>query len=204
VTRTSIQPKKLFEIAADTVAFELGLPWRVDELREKAVEAYETAVERAEISGLAAKQADEAIRRRGTVYRTVMVAGRRMDRLPPGQSKPTPEQIETALEAFSTEQWIALIDGLDPSGTRALLSHIRQNSDELKQRPTARKIARIEVRAIMRDTDLWLAENRDKLVPISDVFWAVAFRNLAREANRTGKGHAAMGGRWPNRAATAA
>jgi hypothetical protein len=45
----------------------------------------------------------------------------------------------------------------------------------------------------MRDTDLWLRENRSKVVPISDVYWSLLWPELARQANREGKGHPATG-----------
>ena len=187
----SILPKKPSEIAldvADAVAFESGRPWRVEDLRKKALEACRTAMQHAARAGLSRVQVYGQMRR--SIYQQVLKASREMDALPPGQRKPTPEQIEMALESFSAEQWMTLIDGLDQTGVQALLSHIRQDTGELKQRHRERKIGRIEGRAFIRDTDLWLKENRDKLIPISDVFWAGAFRDMAHEANRTGKGRA--------------
>jgi hypothetical protein len=184
----SIPPKKPSEIARDvavTVAFELRRPWRVGQLQEEASRAYLEAERRAGSLGLPPKQADELIL--GLIYEQVKEAGERMDRLTPGQSKPRPEHIEAALRAFSIEQWICLIDGLDQTGTRALLSYIRQHADDLKQMLGARKVERIEGRAIMRDTEVWLAENRSTLVPISDPYWAALWRELARQANREGR-----------------
>ena len=45
----------------------------------------------------------------------------------------------------------------------------------------------------MRDTDLWLAENRHRMVRISDPWWADFWRELARTPNLEGKGHTATG-----------
>jgi hypothetical protein len=190
----SIPPKKPSEIAldvADAVAFESGRPWRVEDLRKKALEACRTAMQHAARAGLSRVQVYGRMRR--SIYQQVLKASREMDALPPGQRKPTPEQIEMALESFSAEQWMTLIDGLDQTGVQALLSHIRQDTGELKQRHRERKIGRIEGRAIMRDTDLWLRENRSKVVPISDVYWSLLWPELARQANREGKGHPATG-----------
>jgi hypothetical protein len=186
----SIPPEKLTSIARD-VAFELRLQWRVERLQAKALEAYPTALRRAANSGLPREQVDRLMHQR--IYETVRNAAKGMEALPPDESKPTPEQIETALEAFSIEQWVTLIDGLDQTDTRALRSYIEQHAGELKQRLGARKVGRIEERAIMRDIDNWLKENRDKLVPISDPHWAASWREQARQANRVGKGHTSTG-----------
>jgi hypothetical protein len=190
----SIPPKQLPEIArdvADAVAFESGRPWRVEDLRKKALEACRTAESSAARLGLPDERASEL--QRGLISKQVMKAATEMDALPPNQEKPTPEQIETALEAFSIERWITLIDGLDQTSTAALLAHIRREPDELKQRFGARNVGRIERRTRMRDTEHWLRENRDKLVPISDPFWAGYWREQARQANRVGEGHTATG-----------
>jgi len=51
----SIPPKKPSEIAldvADAVAFESGRPWRVEDLRKKALEACLTAMQHAARAGL--------------------------------------------------------------------------------------------------------------------------------------------------------
>lgn len=186
----SIQPKTLRELA-DGVAFRSGLPWRLRDLRVKALEAYRTAEPPPASLGLPPKQASGWMLRR--IYEQVEETAGRMDPLPPDQIQPTPEQIETAIHVFTVEEWIGLIDGLDSLDTRALLSHIRHNSGELKQRLGARRIERIEGRAIMRDTDLWLAEHRDTLVPASDPYWAGFWRELTRQANREGVGRLANG-----------
>jgi hypothetical protein len=193
---SSIPPKKPSEIACD-VALELRLPWRVAELRGKALEAYRTATRRAASSGLPPEQADESIRR--FTAEQVKRAAEGMEWLPPDERRPTPERLTTALEAFATEEWIGLIDGLDQTDTRALLSHIRQHEENLKQRIGAGKVLRIKDGTIMRDTKLWLAENRTKLMPISDVHWAIVMpylvrkENLARAANRERLGSPAKG-----------
>jgi hypothetical protein len=190
----STPPKKPSEIArdvADAVAFDSGRPWRVEDLRKKTRDSWRTAESNTASLGLPDERASAL--QRGLISEQVMKAAKGMDALPPHQEKPTPEQIETALEAFSIERWITLIDGLDQTGTAALLAHIRREPDELKQRFGARKVRRIVERAIMRDTDHWLRENRDKLVPISDPFWAGYWPEQARQANRVGEGHTATG-----------
>jgi hypothetical protein len=191
----SIPPKKPSEIArdvADDVAFDSGRLWRLEDLRKKARESCQTVESSAASLGLPDEGASAL--QRGLISKQVMKTAKGMDALPPNQEKPTPEQIETALEAFSIERWITLIDGLDQTGTAAFLAHIRRESDELKQRFGARKVGRIEERAIMRDIDHWLRDNRDKLVPISDPYWAGSWREQARHANRiVGKGHTATG-----------
>jgi hypothetical protein len=137
------------------------------------------------------------------IYSVVMKAGKGMEALPPDEQKPTSERIRTALEAFSTEQWITLLDYLGQVDTEALLSYIRQNGSELKQELGVREVECIERHAIMRDTDLWLGDNRSKLVPISDAYWAIFWREQARQANRKVKGKLLKDGRWLNRQAPA-
>ena len=124
-------PSETLSRIASTVAVESGLPWRVRELRAKALAAYRTVEYPAANLGLPPKQPDE-IRRR--ICEQVSKAGIEMPALPSGQSEPTPEQIEAALEAFSIEEWTGLIDSLDQTGVQALLSYIWQGADELKQR----------------------------------------------------------------------
>jgi hypothetical protein len=190
----SIPPKKPSEIArdvADAVAFESGRPWRVEDLRKKALEACRTAESSAASLGLPDERASELQRR--LISKQVMKAAKGMDALPPNQEKPTSEQIETALEAFSIERWITLIEGIDQTSTAALLAHIRREPDELKQRFGARKVGRIEERASLRENVLWVENNRSTLVPISDPYWASEWREQARQANRVGKGHTATG-----------
>lgn len=193
----SIPSKKLCEDAT-AAAVESRRPWRVKDLREKALEACRTAGDHASSSGLSREQTSELVGR--CIYGQVLKAGRGMDALPPGQNKPTPGQIRAALSAFSVEQWIGLLGSMDRTGTEALLSHVRRHAGELKERLGARKVEVIEARAIMRETALWLGENRDKLVPVSDVYWAIVLpdladeANLARATNREGSGRPAKGG----------
>jgi hypothetical protein len=190
----SIPLKKPSEIAldvADTVAFKSGRPWRVEDLRKKALEACRTPESSAASLGLPDERS--SAHQRGLISKQVKEAAKGMDALPPSQEKPTPEQIETALEAFSIERWFTLIEGIDQTSTAALLAHIRREPDELKLRFGARKVRCIVERAIMRDTDHWLKENRYKLVPISDPFWAGCWPEQARQANRVGEGHTATG-----------
>src|SRR5215203_156792 len=182
---------QILEDIARNVAFESRHPWRVEELRAKAVEAYETAEPLPASLGLSRAQVYKRMLQR--INDQVKMAAEGMDRLPPGQREPTPEQTIAALEAFSIEQWIDLIGSLDQTDTGALLSHIRQYANALKQRLGAKKVARIEGRAIMRDVDLWLRENRSKVVPITDVYWSLPWPELVRQANREGKGHPATG-----------
>src|SRR5215204_1320279 len=110
-------PPKPTEIARDVaaeVAFELGRPWRVEDLRTEALQACRTAMQRAARSGLTNEQVCKRMRPR--IKEQVLKAGKGMDALPPGKKKPTPEQVETSLRAFSIEQWITLIDDLDRVG----------------------------------------------------------------------------------------
>jgi hypothetical protein len=178
----SIQPPKrpdrVLESIARAVAFKSRLLWRVEELREEAAKAYDRPEPPSASLGLPREQVSKWKLRQ--IYERVEEAAGRMDTLPPDQSEPTPSHIEAALGAFSTEQWIVLINGLDQTGTRALLAHIRKDADG--------KGERIVGRVIMRDTAFWLAQNRSKLVPISDPYWAAFWREQARQANREGRG----------------
>jgi hypothetical protein len=177
--------------AAVDVAVELGRPWRLEKLRTEALNACRTATRRAASAGLSGEQASPLVR--GCAYEQALKAGRELDALPPDQQQPTSEQIDAVLGVFSIEQWITLLVSLDQASTETLLAHLRQHASELKQRFGRRKVERVEGRAIMRDTELWLAENRSKLVPVSDVYWADFWREQARQANREGRGRPASG-----------
>lgn len=210
----SIQPPekrdRIVEGVARRVTFELGLPWRLTNLREKAAEAYDAAEPPPASLGLTHKAASKRMLRQ--VYGQVKKAGEEMDRLPGGQSKPTPEQIEAAIEAFTTREWTpveqwpplalsppkedwpvvearyGLMESVGRAEVEALLDYIRRNKAGLAQRIRAKKLNAIEGRAIERSSMLWLDENRSKLVPVSDAYWAWAWRALFREASVRRKG----------------
>jgi hypothetical protein len=113
----SIPLEKLASIViAATV--ESRRPWRVEQLWLTARRSTVRYPDSAATSGLSSEQASELVR--GRIYEQVLKAGGMMDALPPGQSKPTPEQIDTALDAFGIEQWIGLIDSLDQVSVQAL------------------------------------------------------------------------------------
>jgi hypothetical protein len=187
------RPDQILKSIARKVAFESRLPWRVEELRAKAVEAYETAELPAASLGLSREQVYRRMLQIQSINDQVKMAAQGMDRLPPGEQKPASERIEAALGTFTSEQWKILVEGFGQVDVEALLSFIRLDADRLKQRLGARKVARIEGRAIMRDVELWLRENRSKVVPITDVDWALPWPELVRQANREGKGHRATG-----------
>jgi hypothetical protein len=185
---------RLRQILADVareVAFELRLPWRVKQLRARTLEAYEAAEPPSTALGLPREQVYQRMLQR--IYEDVRLAGEGMEDLPPGEEKPTPGLIEAALGTFTVEQWGILLQDLDQVGVEALLSFVRQDQDGLKQRFSARKVGRIEARAITRGTELWLENNRSKLVAISDPYWAGVWREQARQANSQGRGLPARG-----------
>jgi hypothetical protein len=84
----SMPPKMPSDIGRD-VASELGLPWRVGELRAKAAEAHQAAKRRVASLGLASKEANGLVHR--LTYKDVKEAGEGMEPLPPDQEKPTPD-----------------------------------------------------------------------------------------------------------------
>src|SRR5215208_6681089 len=90
--------------AAIDVAVELGRPWRLEQLRATALDACRAAMQGIARSGLSREQAYELLDSQ-RIKEQVLKTDGEMEALPPGQSKPTPEQIETALEAFSVKQW---------------------------------------------------------------------------------------------------
>jgi hypothetical protein len=194
---TPQQPDQVLADVARRVAFELKRPWRIEELRAKASEAYQMVEPPSAALGLPRVQVDEWMLRR--TYEDVMQTGERMDALPPGEEKPAPERIEAALGAFTSEQWESLLEGFSQVEGEALLSFIRQNADRLKQKFGAGKVLRIKDGTTMRTIKLWLVENRTKLVPISDVDWAIVLpdlvseENIARATNHEGSGRPAKG-----------
>jgi len=187
---TSIAPKKPFEIARD-VAFELRLPWRVEQLRVIALEANPTAKHRAEKSGLSRKQADERVRQ--LIYGEVSKFGKEMDALPPGEERVTPEQIETALEAFTSVEWRSLVKDFALEEADTVCSYVDDNRRRLIGTFGSGKVYAVIGATARRGTELWLGEKRSKLVPISDPYLALVLRDLAREVNCKGKGHSAKG-----------
>jgi hypothetical protein len=176
----SIPPTKLARIAHD-VAFELRLPWRIEELRAKALEAYPTAKRRAATSGLPPSQTDGQIRR--LLYGQVKKAGERMEALPFGEKRPAPERIEAALGTFTSEQWESLLEGFGQVEVEALLSFIHQDADRLKKKLGTTEVGRIEERASLRENVLWVENNRSTLEAITDPYWAVSWEEDYRLAN---------------------
>jgi len=183
------RPDRILLGIARGVAFELRLPWRVEQLRQEAAKAYETAERRAARSGLPPKQTDELIRR--LIYAQVKKAGEGMEDLPPGEEKPAPERIEAALGTFTAEQWKILVEGFGQVDVEALLSFIQLDADRLKQRLGPRELGRIEERASLRENVLWVENNRSTLEPISDPYWADVLREEARRENLERRGHPA-------------
>ena len=190
----SIQPKTLCEIA-DDVAFESRLPWRVENLRTEARKACRSeAIERrAASAGLSGDQASALVRR--LVHEQVSKASSQIDALPPGQSTPTPGQIDAALEAFTVEQWRSLAETFHLDEADRVISYV--DSDENRHR-LIRGLGVEKWKAIMgatarRATDLWLSENRSKLVSITNPYWADRWWKRARYLNRKNKGHYATG-----------
>jgi hypothetical protein len=210
----SIPPEKLARIAA-AAAVEWGRPWRVEDLRMKALAAYRAAMRRTVNSGLSREQA--SAHQRKLIYEQVSKAGREMDPLPFGQSKPTPRQIETALGSFTVEDWTpvepwppielsppmegwpiiearhGLMESVGRVEVEALLDHIRRDTGDLKRTIGTRKLEAIEGVAIMRHVELSLPDDRSMLNPVSDVYWSLLWAELAREANRQGRGLPARG-----------
>jgi hypothetical protein len=185
------RPDRILLGIARSVAFELRLPWRVEQLRQEAAKAYETAERRAARSGLPPKQTDELIRR--FIYAQVKKAGEGMEGLPPGEENPAPERIEAALRTFTAEQWKILVEGFGQADVEALLSFIQLDADRLKQRLGPKELGRIEERARLRENILWVENNRSTLVPISDPYWADVLREEARQENLERRGHPAKG-----------
>lgn len=188
---TPQQPDLVLADVVRKVAFELGRPWRIEELRAKALEAYQTVEPPSAVLGLPRAQVDEWMLRR--ICEHVMQAGERMDALPPREEKLAPERIEAALGTFTSEQWGSLLEGFGQVEVEALLSFIRQDADRLKQKLGAREVGRIEERARLRENVLWVENNRSTLEPISDPYWAHVLREDARQENLERKGHPAKG-----------
>jgi hypothetical protein len=216
---SNIQPPerqdRVLESIARGVAFERRLPWRLEELREEAAKAYDTAEPPPASLGLPLEQVSRSMLRQ--IYEQVKNAAGRMDPLPPDQSQPTPSQIDAAFEAFSSKQWtplerfppmrlsppmegwpilearFGLMQSVGRAEVEALLHHIRQVKGDLARRIGARKLEAIEGQALMRHTELTLPEDRSKMVAISDPHWAAFWREQARHANREGRGRPAKG-----------
>jgi hypothetical protein len=186
--------RRMLEDATREVAFRLRLPWKVGELYEAGKQAAAAAwkewshstlgLPREEFLGLRMGQAIEA-------------AGKTMHAQAAADSKkrpPSEQQIETALKAFSAEQWKILVGSMDQVDVETLRNYLRQNTDKSKQSFGARKVERIEANAIMRSTELWRSsEGPTKLDPVSDAYWAVFWDEEASFLNIQGGGHATTG-----------
>ena len=195
----SIQPRTLCEIA-DAVAFESRRPWRIKELRAEAFEAWRTVVPRRDASmGLSREQA--FARQHGHAYERVLKAGRDMDALPPDERKPTPERIDAALDAFTTDQWEILVKVFGQEQTYLLEKYIdstdtdksKARYERLKREIGAKKLHGILAAVVQRGLELWTRTDRPKVVAISDPVHADDRRKQVRQANREGRGHVAKG-----------
>jgi hypothetical protein len=170
--------------AVRELAFELRLPWKVEQLFEAGKQGVRAALDNNSDSralGLASEQLLNA-----RIRQEIGMAGRAMQAqaAADGETRPPSEQeMEYALDTFDAEQWNVLIECLGQVDVETLRSHLQQNTDKLKQRFGARKIERLKAYTIMRDTELWLKDNRSKLVPISDAYWAVYWKDAYRLAS---------------------
>jgi hypothetical protein len=177
---SSIPPKKLLEIARD-VAFELGLPWRMGDLGENALDACESAKPPPGNLGLPPEQADEQTH--WSIRRQVEKTGEGMDRLPFDQSEPTDNQIRVALLTFSLEQWRGLIDGFDQGDTNALLSYLHANRGPLENRLGYGNFGAIYEHAIRRHLILRWSQPGVRFVSITDALDAARIHKTARQRN---------------------
>jgi hypothetical protein len=167
--------------AVRELAFELRLPWKVEQLFEAGKQGVRAALDNNSDSRALGLPPEQLLNAR--IRQEIGMAGRTMQAqaAADGETRPPSEQeMENALEAFDAEQWKVLIQCLGQVDVETLRSHLQQNTDNLKQRFGARKIKRLEAFTIMRDIELWLKDNRSKLVPISDAYWAVGLADAYR------------------------
>ena len=180
--------KKLATIVGD-VAFELRLPWRIQELLRRAFEASAAVEDHAVSSGLSSEQMDQRI------YAQVKKAGKGMDALPPDLKQPTPEQIEAALTTFSGGQWKVLVESFRLEEANAVCVHLDDDANRLRltERFGAEKVHAMLGAAALRAIELERADGSLETVVISDPDLALVLRDLALEANVKGKGHPTKG-----------
>lgn len=189
----SIPSRTRSDIGRD-VASELGLPWRVGELRAKAEEAHPAAKRRAASSGLASEQADDLVHH--LIYKAVKEAGEGMNPLPPDQERPTLGQIQTALAAFTPDQWKRDLTGnfnLEEANT--VCEHLDDSAHRprLVERFGSQKVYAALGAAALRAIELERADDSLKTVAVTDPYWAVLWWDEASSANRRGAGHPSKG-----------
>src|SRR5215212_1879397 len=176
----SIPSDKLCEIA-DAVAFGLELPWRVEDLRIKALEAYRAATHRATSSGLSREQASAQMDQ--LIREPVMKAGERMDQLAFGQSEPTDKQIRVALLTSSVGQWRILIDGFGQSHTDTLLAYLHTNKGPLENRLGRSNFGPIQAHGIRRHLLLRWDQPGTRFVVVTDAYEVARIHKTARQRN---------------------
>jgi hypothetical protein len=179
VVRLSSQD--LLWIARD-VAFELALPWRVEDLW-RVGEDHTTAKPPPGNLGLPASEADESTLQSIRVHRHVEKAGKGMDRLRPDQSEPIDGQIRVALRTFTAGQWQDLIDRFDQGDIDVLLSYLEANKSPLQNWFGAETFFSIYSRAMQRHLMLRWSQPGMRFVYLTDALEAARIHKGARRRN---------------------
>jgi hypothetical protein len=174
------------EDAARRVAFDLGLPWKLRELREHGRRGVANALNGpSRGSGLPFPQQiqrhiTEEVRKGGKSMRAQAQAqgGKRQ--------LPTDERIKDALKTFSVEEWKDFIAEFEYKEVRKLGSFLKAHREEHEHAPERKKYVSVDIFARERRMVLQLSHPKAKLIAITDPFWDAHWQEKSRARNLEG------------------
>jgi hypothetical protein len=186
----SSRPKKeqlegWIEDAARRVAVDLGLPWKLRELREHGLRDVDKALRSGQKSGLSFPQQiqrhiNEEVRKGGKSMRGQEKAQGGKWRLPAN------ERIKDALKTFSVEEWKGLIAEFGYKEARKLGSYLKAHREEHEYSPERKKYVSVDVFARERRMVLELSHPKAKLIGITDPYWDAHWQEKSRAKNQEG------------------
>jgi hypothetical protein len=173
------------EDAARRVAVDLGLPWKLRELREHGLRGVDKALRSGRKSGLSFPQQiqrhiNEEVRKGGKSMRGQEKAQGGKWRLPAN------ERIKDALNTFSVEEWKGLIAVFGYKEARKLGSYLKAHREEHEYSPARKKYVSVDIFARERRMVLQLNKSKAKLIGITDPFWDVHWQEKSRARNLEG------------------
>ena len=169
-----------------SVAYELGLPFRLKELRGHA----ERGVEKArETYGSKSGQVNWPSHVTRHIYEAVAQGGIEEEEKTGRRLAPKDERIREALATFCDTKewnWETLLEGCGYEEAKALGFFLKANRNELERSLSEKTLQHIEVHARERRFVLMLSQEGVRRIDISGPYWAAIFWRRAREENVAG------------------
>lgn len=170
----------MVEGTAKRVAFQLALPWHLDELKTAALCGAQKTKHDPRLGRSRTEQVqssmDHAAEREGGRLRQARNDGT--------LDGPTAKQIADALRTFTPEQWQYLVPRFEKADLEVLLMKMRDSVEDLRLEWGQRRYANLYVAAMHHKVHLMLKTT--KLIPVSDVFWAAVWRSFAHDLKKQG------------------